>query len=279
MREIRERAYDILHEIDSYVKTYAGVLDKPRHKYIRDMTLGTIRSKSLILSQIAQKIRGITDRCKNSHQTEKRLSYNLNSPEWTIQEMRDIQDGKAIVNEKIGKNQLRYSSSVPVKRRKRGGRTHWKLRYDYFPVTLPGRDGDQLYLIVGYREGKAKPIYLLVSVLISSPRDALKWLKGYFKRWGIEDILRFWKQRFGLEDIRTTDIDNSKKLLWIAVVAFAFMTVYLLTDLKLRRQMIALTHRPRLAKQVAFLYYRIQKGVGKLFEVFSPILMKDIMSN
>jgi len=205
MREIRERAYDILHEIDSYVKTYAGVLDKPRHKYIRDMTLGTIRSKSLILSQIAQKIRGITDRCKNSHQTEKRL--------------------------------------------------------------------------VGYREGKAKPIYLLVSVLISSPRDALKWLKGYFKRWGIEDILRFWKQRFGLEDIRTTDIDNSKKLLWIAVVAFAFMTVYLLTDLKLRRQMIALTHRPRLAKQVAFLYYRIQKGVGKLFEVFSPILMKDIMSN
>ena len=413
MREIRERAYDILHQIDSYVKTYEDVLDKPRRKYMRDMTLGTIRSKSLILSQIAQKIRGITDRCKNSHQTEKRLSYNLNSPEWTIQEMRDIhyqdmlsyvtddtliildtsdiqkpygrklpdlksvrdgstgdiglgyqmisailkinrrmifplwldsfssdevgfksqnveifdvikpifaatdgrgvlvydieldarhnfddlldmhirfvvrlkgdrylnfQDGKAIVNEKIDRNQLRYSSSVPVKRRKRGGRTHWKLRYDYFPVTLPRRDGDQLYLIVGYREGKAKPIYLLVSVPISSPRDALKWLKGYFKRWGIEDILRFWKQKFGLEDIRTTDIDNFKKLLWIAVVAFAFMTVYLLTDLKLRRLLIALTHRPRLAKQVAFLYYRIQKAVDKLFEVFSPILMKDIMS-
>jgi len=56
------------------------------------------------------------------------------------------------------------------------------------------------------------------------------------------------------------------------------MTVYLLTDLKLRRQLITLTRRPRLAKQVAFLYYRIQKGVDKLFEVFSSILMKDIMS-
>jgi hypothetical protein len=190
----------------------------------------------------------------------------------------EFQDEKAIVNEKVDKNQLRYSASIPVKRRRHGGKTHWKLRYDYFPVTLPGRDGDQLYLIVGYREGKANPIYLLVSVPISSSRDALKWLQGYFKRWGIEDILRFWKQKFGLEDIRTTDIDNFKKLLWIAVVAFAFMTVYLLTDLELRRQLLALTHRPRLAKQVAFLYYRIQKGVDKLFEVFSPILMKDIMS-
>jgi len=68
-------------------------------------------------------------------------------------------------------------------------------------------------------------------VPISCPRDALRWVKGYFKRWGIEDTIRFWKQRFGLEDIRTTDIGNFKKLLWIAVVALAFMTVELLTDL------------------------------------------------
>ena len=108
--------------------------------------------------------------------------------------------------------------------------------------------------------------------------EALKWLRGYFRRWGIEDTLRFWKQRFGLEDIRTTDIDNFQKLLWIAVVAFAFMTVYLLTDLELRRQLLELTHRPRLAKQVAFLYYRIQKGVDKLFEVFSPKLMMGVMA-
>jgi hypothetical protein len=73
-------------------------------------------------------------------------------------------------------------------------------------------------------------------------------------------------------------IDNFKKLLWIAVVAFAFMTVYLLTDLELRRQLLALTHRPRLAKQVAFLYYRIQKGVDKLFEVFSPKLIRSVLS-
>ena len=413
MKEIRDRAYDILHKIDSYVKSYEGVLDKPRSKYMRDMTLGIIRGKSLILSQIAQKIQGITDKCQNSHQTEKRLSYNLNSERWSIAEMRDahyrdmlsyvtddtliildtsdiqkpygrklpdlksVRDGstreiglgyhlisgivkinkrmifplwldsfssdevgfksqnveifdvikpifaatggrgvlvydieldarhnfddllemhirfvvrlkgdrylefgdeKAIVNQKITRKALRYSARIPVKRRKRGGRTHWKLRYDYYPVTLPGRNGDQLYLVVGYREGKANPIYLLVNMPISSSTEALKWLRGYFRRWGIEDTLRFWKQRFGLEDIRTTDIDNFKKLLWIAVVAFAFMTVYLLTDLELRRQLLALTHRPRLAKQVAFLYYRIQKGVDKLFEVFSPKLMMDVLS-
>ena len=183
------------------------------------------------------------------------------------------------MNEKITRKALRYSARIRVKRRKRGGKTHWKLRYDYYPVTLPGRSDDQLYLVVGYREGKANPIYLLVNMPISSSMEALKWLRGYFRRWGIEDTLRFWKQRFGLEDIRTTDIDNFQKLLWIAVVAFAFMTVYLLTDLELRRQLLALTHHPRLAKQVAFLYYRIQKGVDKLFEVFSPKLVKSVLSN
>ena len=106
---------------------------------------------------------------------------------------------------------------------------------------------------------------------ISCPRDALRWVKGYFKRWGIEDTIRFWKQRFGLEDIRTTDIGNFKKLLWIAVVALAFMTVELLTDLKLRRGLIALTHRPRLPEQVAFLYYRLQDGVGKLFHQYATV--------
>ena len=78
--------------------------------------------------------------------------------------------------------------------------------------------------------------------------------------------------------LSTTDIDNFKKLLWIAVVAFAFMTIHLLTDLKLRRELISLTHRPRLAKNVAFLYYRLQKGVDKLFEVFSPDLLETSRS-
>jgi len=89
MRDIRARAYDILHKIDTYVKTYSE-LDKPRRKYMRDMILGTIRSGSLTLSQIAQKIQGVTDRCENSHQTGKRLSYNLNSAKWSIQGMWDI---------------------------------------------------------------------------------------------------------------------------------------------------------------------------------------------
>ena len=129
-----------------------------------------------------------------------------------------------------------------------------------------------------HREGKSEPIYLLVNVPITCAKDALKWVKGYFSRWGIEDTFRFWKQRFGLEDIRTTDIDNLKKLLWIAVVAFAFMTIHLLTDLKFRRELISLTHRPGLARDVAFPYYRLQKGVVKLFEVFSPDLIERGLS-
>jgi len=407
MREPKARAYDVLSKINEYIWEYADVLDKPRRKYMRDMILGSIRSHSLILSQIAQKVQQITDRCSNSHQTEKRMSYNLNSGKWSILGMRnkhyqsmleymtddtlvildlsdiqkpygrklpdlkDVWDGStgstglgyhlvsgllrlnkrmilplwldsfstdevgfksqnaeimdvvksifsvtdyrgilvydsyldighifadllemhirfvirlkgnrtlnfqtdegildAIVDDRMKSQKLRYSSRIPVKRPRLEGKKYWKLSYDYYPVTLPGRD-DQLYLVVAHREGKSEPIYLLVSVPITCAKDALKWIKGYFSRWGIEDTFRFWKQRFGLEDIRTTDIDNFKKLLWIAVVAFAFMTIHLLTDLKLRRELISLTHRPRLAKNIAFLYYRLQKGVDKLFEVFS----------
>ncbi len=408
MREPKARAYDVLNKLDEYMQEYTPVLDKPRRKYMRDMVLGSIRSNSLILSQIAQKVQQITDKCSNSHQTEKRMSYNLNSEKWSIMGMRnihyqsmleyvtddtlvildlsdiqkpygrklpdlkDVWDGstgttglgyhlvsgllrlnkrmifplwldsfstdevgfksqnveimdvvksifsitdyrgilvfdsyldighifadlldmhirflirltgdrmmnfqmengieKAIVDDKMKTQKLRYSSRIPVKKPRLEGKKSWKLSYDYYAVTLPDRGDDQLYLVVARREGKPKPIYLLTSVPITCARDALKWIKGYFSRWGIEDTFRFWKQRFGLEDIRTTDIDNFKKLLWIAVVAFAFMTIYLLTDLKLRRELIDLTHRPRLASEVAFLYYRLQKGVDKLFEAFS----------
>ena len=412
MREPRARAYDVLSKINEYMSEYTDVLDKPRRKYMRDMILGSIRSHSLILSHIAQKVQQITDKCSNSHQTEKRLSYNLNSERWSILEMRDkhyqsmleyvtddtlvildlsdiqkpygkklpdlkdVRDGstgdiglgyhlvsgllrlnkrmilplwldsfstdevgfksqnweimdvvksifsvtdyrgilvydsyldighifadllemhirfvirlkgnrnlnfhtesgivKAIVDDRMKTQKLRYSSRIPVKKPRLEGRKYWKLSYDYYPVTLPDRD-DPLYLVVAHREGKSEPIYLLVSVPITCAKDALKWIKGYFSRWGIEDTFRFWKQRFGLEDIRTTDIDNFKKLLWIAVVAFAFMTIHLLTDLKLRRELISLTHRPRLAKNIAFLYYRLQKGVDKLFEAFSPDILE-----
>jgi len=409
MKEAKARAYDVLNKINEYMKDYTDVLDKPRRKYMRDMILGSIRSNSLILSQIAQKVQQITDKCANSHQTEKRLSYNLNSEKWSIMEMRGIhyqsipeyvtddtliifdlsdiqkpygvelpdlkdvydgstgdiglgyhlvsallrlnkrmilplwldsfstdevgfksqnveimdvvksifsvtgyrgilvfdsyldighifadlldmhirflirlkgnrmlnfQTGKAIVDDKMKTQELRYSTKIPVKKPRLNGKKYWKLSYDYYPVTLPARNDEQLYLVVVHREGKSEPIYLLTSVSISCAQDALRWVKGYFSRWGIEDTFRFWKQRFGLEDIRTTDIDNFKKLLWIAVVAFAFMTIYLLTDLKLRRELISLTHRSRLAKGVAFLYYRLQKGVDKLFEVFSPDILE-----
>ena len=100
MREPRARAYDVLSKINEYMREYADVLDKPRRKYMRDMILGIIRSHSLILSHIAQKVQQITDKCSNSHQTEKRLSYNLNSEnmcsgyrfarKWSIVGMRGI---------------------------------------------------------------------------------------------------------------------------------------------------------------------------------------------
>ena len=152
-----------------------------------------------------------------------------------------FQDGEAIVKERIANMNLRYSTVIPVKRPKLDGRTHWKLLYDYFPVTLPGRVDDQLYFVVGHRERRVNPIYLLVNIPISCPRDALRWIKGYFSRWGMEGTFRFWKQKSGLEDIRTIDIGNFKKLLWIAVVAFAFMTAC-------RRGRFDLTYLNRSAK-------------------------------
>ena len=67
--ERKERAYAIVQKANEYVKTrYGNLLDKPRRKYMRDMILGTICSKSLILAQIAQKIHAVTDTCQNSHQ-------------------------------------------------------------------------------------------------------------------------------------------------------------------------------------------------------------------
>jgi hypothetical protein len=95
---------------------------------------------------------------------------------------------KAIVDDQMKTQKLRYSSRIPVKNPRLEGKKYWKLSYDYYPVSLPARNDDQLYLVVARREGKSEPIYLLTSVPITCAKDALKWIKGYFSRWGILDF-------------------------------------------------------------------------------------------
>ena len=43
---------------------------------------------------------------------------------------------KAIVDDKMKTQKLRYSSRIPVKKPRLEGKKSWKLSYDYYPVTL-----------------------------------------------------------------------------------------------------------------------------------------------
>lgn len=70
----------ILQQLQRFVNRFSDSVDKPRRKWLCDMITGMIKSKSVILSQIAHELSDTTDK----HHTEKRLDYNLRSERWDI---------------------------------------------------------------------------------------------------------------------------------------------------------------------------------------------------
>ncbi len=72
----------ILQKLQTFVNRFSSV-DKPRRKWLCDMISGMIKSKSVILSQIAHELSDTTDK----HHTEKRLDYNLRCESWEISDL------------------------------------------------------------------------------------------------------------------------------------------------------------------------------------------------
>jgi hypothetical protein len=149
-------------------------------------------------------------------------------------------------------------------------------------VRLPGRRED-LTLVVVKGFGK-EPLMILTNLAVRRSRKSV-WhvVLSYITRWRIEDVIRFVKQSYHLEDIRCLTYHRLQALMVLVTAAAYFAAVYLGLRMKLR---VLAGHVLRASKRVfgipdfrlyaladgirQFLYSQTQ-GLTKLLEQQSPL--------
>lgn len=90
------------------------------------------------------------------------------------------------------------------------------------PITLPSQP-DVVYNLVVVWAGRRNPWYLLTSLPTATPAQIQRVVQAYATRWGVEDAARVIKQCFDLENIRLLSFQGLRKMVWLALWAYAFL--------------------------------------------------------
>jgi len=128
-------------------------------------------------------------------------------------------------------------------------------------VRLPGRR-EELTLVVVKGFGK-EPLMILTNLAVRRSRKSV-WhvVLSYITRWRIEDVIRFVKQSYRLEDIRCLTYHRLQALMVLVTAAAYFAAVYLGLRMKLR---VLASHVLRASKRVFgipdFRLYALADGI------------------
>ena len=152
------------------------------------------------------------------------------------------------------------------------------IQFGFRKVFLPGCK-EQLYLLVVKGFGQA-PLMLLTNIALRRSRKVLwKMVKRYFRRWSIEETIRFWKHSYDVENVRVLGYRSLQNMMPIVLAVSYFAAIVLDTGSKLR---ITAAYVLKSAKRVFgipdFRYYAIADGLrnifmrhpGKPFRLFWP---------
>jgi len=112
-----------------------------------------------------------------------------------------------------------------------------------------------------------EPVYWLVNGWIKSTVEIKRRIRGYFKRWSVEESYRFEKQGFGIEKATVRKYSKIKTLLGLTVMSWLLLIringTPKLKEIVLKNAKMEKTRRKHRPK---FIYYRLLKGVQNLFE-------------
>ncbi len=131
------------------------------------------------------------------------------------------------------------------------------VHFGYAPVRLPGKSGRfWMVVITGLR---SEDMILLTNEDIMSIKQARRIVLAYMRRWGIEEGIRCWKQKTGVEDFRVRNWDSIRRLTFFSMLAYGIQALWLLTRPKQAARLIA---RVKVfIEKVVFLHYRMWDGV------------------
>jgi hypothetical protein len=137
----------------------------------------------------------------------------------------------------------------------------YNIEVGFRRVRLPGRE-ERLAMVVVKGLGR-EPLMILTNVEVVKSRKSLMFIVlSYFRRWQIEETIRFAKQAYDIEDIRLRRYDALQNMIAIVSAAVYFVAVWLGERLKLG---ILAHHALQAAKRIFgvpdFRYYALADGV------------------
>jgi hypothetical protein len=141
----------------------------------------------------------------------------------------------------------------------------YHLDFGFRKVLFPGHD-EQLYLLVVKGLGK-DPLMVLTNVVLTRSHKLLfKMIRRYFRRWAVEDTIRFWKQSYDVENIRVLGYTSLQNMMSLVSAVSYFAAIVL--DIGSKLQLTA-AYVLKSAKRVfgipEFRYYAIADGLKAIF--------------
>jgi hypothetical protein len=147
----------------------------------------------------------------------------------------------------------------------RGKERVFHIDFGFRKVLFPGR-AEQLYLLVVKGLGE-NPLMLLTNVSLRRSRKLLwKMIRRYFRRWAIEDTIRFWKQSYDVENVRVLGYTSLQNMMSLVSAVSYFAAIVLDIGSKLQ---VTAAYVLKSAKRVfgipEFRYYAIADGLRTIF--------------
>jgi hypothetical protein len=124
----------------------------------------------------------------------------------------------------------------------------------------------QMTLICFKDKRNKEPILLLTNGWIKSSKELKRRIKGYFRRWGVEESYRFEKQGFGIEKATVRKYSRKKTLIGITLISWLLLTKINQAP-KLKKEMLkqAKMEKNKTKHLPKFIYYRLLKGIQYMF--------------
>lgn len=159
-----------------------------------------------------------------------------------------------------------YADQI-VKEEEKGEKVY-QVGYGFCSVRLPGeKEALTLVVIRGFGED---PVMLLTNVEVSGSRKSVWFVvRAYLQRWLVEDVIRFLKQSYRLEDMRVMKYVRLKNLISLVLAAAYFSAVWLGHRLRLA---VLTSHIIEASQRFfgvgEFRYYALVDGIARLLSRF-----------
>ena len=113
---------------------------------------------------------------------------------------------------------------------------------------------------------------LLTNVKVTQSRKSMwRIVEAYLSRWLVEEVIRFMKQTYQLEDIRLLDWERLKNMMGILLLSLYFIGVHIGAQLRLDILSGHIIHAAKRFYGVTeFCYYALADGVGALLSRIQP---------